>query len=74
MREAGMAEPDDIERLIQTMERFGFAERHTDGSFTFRPPAYRFLDLCLETASRMPADTPHDEPAEPPPTDDHDDA
>ena len=48
MREAGITEPGDVEQLVQTMERFGFVDRLPDASFTFRPPAYRFLDLALD--------------------------
>lgn len=54
MQEAGMPEPEDIDRLLQTLERFGFVDRAEDTSFTFRPPAYRFLDLCLEIATQAP--------------------
>ena len=48
MREAGASESADLEHLVQTMERFGFVDRLADDSFTFRPPAYRFLDLALD--------------------------
>ena len=58
MREAGMTEPADVEHLVQIMERFGFAERLDDDSFAFRPPAYRFLDLCLDIAAKDEASTP----------------
>jgi hypothetical protein len=48
MREAGITAPVEIENLIRTMERFGFAERLQDDSFVFRSPVYRFLDVCLQ--------------------------
>jgi len=51
MREAGITEPEHVEHLLQTMERFGFVDRLPDESFTFRPPAYRFLDLALDMAA-----------------------
>lgn len=51
MRDIGILEPSDLEHVIQTMERFGFASRQPDESFTFRAPAYRFLDLCLDMAA-----------------------
>ncbi len=54
MREAGITEPEHLENLVQTMERFGFAVRQPDRSFTFRAPAYRFLDLCLQIAADSP--------------------
>ncbi|MFO8071744.1 MAG: hypothetical protein R6V85_07695 [Polyangia bacterium] len=54
MREAGVTEDGDIEQTVVNMERFGFAERRADDSFVFRPPAYRFLDLCYEMAGGIP--------------------
>jgi hypothetical protein len=57
MREAGVTDPIEVEHLVRAMERFGFVERLQDDSFTFRPPAYRFLDLCIQ----MAADRSNDE-------------
>ena len=51
MGDAAINEPGEVEQLVQTMERFGFVNRLPDESFTFRPAAYRFLDLALD----MPA-------------------
>jgi len=59
MREAGVSTPADLDHALRTMERFGFCERLPDDSFAFRPPAYRFLDLCLDMAT----DAPHTEEA-----------
>lgn len=66
MREAGVAEPGELEQLVQTMERFGFVHRRDDDSFTFRPPAYRFLDLCLELAAQAPSGRDADDAPEAP--------
>lgn len=48
MNEAGVNDRDDLERVVAQLERFGFAHRSGRGIFTFRPPACRFLDLCLD--------------------------
>ncbi len=50
MREAGVASPDDLAKLLQAMERFGFTRSLGGDAFAFRTPAYRFLDLCLDLA------------------------
>ncbi len=51
MREAGVTTPEDLAKIIQTMERFGFARRLDEDSFVFEVSIYRFLDLCMEMAA-----------------------
>ena len=51
MREAGVTTPEDLARIVQTMERFGFARRMDEESFVFEVSIYRFLDLCMEMAA-----------------------
>jgi hypothetical protein len=65
MREAGVADADDLDRVVAQLERFGFAAR-SGRSFRFRPPAYRFLDLALEVlaADEDDEDVERDEDAE----------
>ena len=48
MNEAGVHDIDDLGRVVAQLERFGFARRSGPSVFSFRPPACRFLDLCLE--------------------------
>ncbi len=50
MREAGVTTPEELAKVVQTMERFGFARRMDEGSFVFEVAIYRFLDLCMEMA------------------------
>ena len=50
MREAGILDMSDIENLTRSMEKFRFLERMPDNTFTFRTPAYRFLDICIDMA------------------------
>lgn len=51
MREAGVTTPEDLAKIVQTMERFGFARRLDEESFVFEVSIYRFLDLCMEMAA-----------------------
>jgi hypothetical protein len=51
MREAGVTTPEDLAKIVQTMERFGFARRMDEESFVFEVSIYRFLDLCMEMAA-----------------------
>jgi len=48
MREVGVNASSDLTDLLKAMERLGFVELAPNGTFRFRPPACRFLDLCLE--------------------------
>jgi hypothetical protein len=52
MREAGIATAEDLAKIVQTMERFGFARRLDEESFVFEVAIYRFLDLCMEMAAQ----------------------
>jgi len=53
MREAGVTSPEDLVKIVQTMERFGFARRLDEESFMFEVAIYRFLDLCMEMAAEQ---------------------
>ncbi len=52
LKEAGASSEDDLRGIVRQLERFGFIQRHTDDSFTFRTPAYRFFDVCIEILNR----------------------
>jgi hypothetical protein len=52
LKEAGSSSEDDLRGIVRQLERFGFIQRHTDDSFTFRTPAYRFFDVCIEILNR----------------------
>lgn len=47
MKAVDVHDSDDLESVINTFVRFGFAETSGQG-FRFRDAAYRFLDLCQE--------------------------
>jgi hypothetical protein len=46
LKEAGVEGEEGLEGIVRNLERFGFAHRTDKAHFRFRPPAYRFLDLC----------------------------
>ena len=48
MKEVGLNSASDLSVLLKAMERLGFVALAPDGTFRFRAPACRFLDLCLE--------------------------
>ena len=52
MAEAGMESEDSLLNLIARMERLGFVQRTGERSFSFRHPAYRLLDLCMEVQEK----------------------
>lgn len=52
MREAGIMNAEDLAAIVRTMERFGFARRADEETFTFEVPIYRFLDLCMDMADK----------------------
>ena len=52
MREAGVTTAEDLAGVVRTMERFGFAKRLDEETFSFETPIYRFLDLCMELAAK----------------------
>lgn len=61
MKEAGVMNSDDLVKIVQTLERFGFARRREADAFSFETPVYRFLDLCMELATEADAgDEPDD--------------
>lgn len=47
MTEAGVNEPGDLLNVVRIMDRFGFARRTGESTFSFERPIYRFLDLCM---------------------------
>lgn len=52
MREADVATPEQLLNVINNLERYGFTRRKPDNQFEFLPPAYRFLDICMEYAGK----------------------
>jgi len=48
MKEVGVATPDDVSSLLKNMDRLGFMVVAPDGTFCFRPPVCRFLELCTD--------------------------
>lgn len=70
----------DLQRIVNQLAKYGFAETRSNGSFQFRTAAYRFLDLCIEAieleaeddatadAASRPHDPAQDEPTEDEPT------
>ena len=52
MKEAGVTTEDDLRGILRQLDRFGFIKRHSENSFSFSTPAYRFFDVCIEILSR----------------------
>lgn len=52
LKEASAASDDDLRKIVGHLERLGFVQRQTDDSFSFRTPAYRFFDVCIEILNR----------------------
>ncbi len=50
MREAEVTSAEQLGGILLSLERYGFIRRKPDDRFGFLPPAYRFLDLCLQYA------------------------
>jgi chromosome condensin MukBEF MukE localization factor len=48
MKEIVASEEDDLRRIVQQLDRLGFAQKLTDETFRFRAPAYRFFDACSQ--------------------------
>jgi hypothetical protein len=48
LKEAGVFNEDDLRGILRHLDRFGFIRRHTEDTFAFRTPAYRFFDACVE--------------------------
>lgn len=48
MVEVGLPSEEDLSKLLRNMERLGFTDVAPDGSFRFRTPVCRFLDLCTD--------------------------
>ncbi len=59
MNAIGVHDASDLEGIVRSLIRFGFAEERDNG-FTFRRATYRFLDLCRE-ASTLGEKDPDDE-------------
>ncbi|MHB8765221.1 MAG: condensin complex protein MksE [Deferrisomatales bacterium] len=58
LKEAGAEGEEGLEGIVRNLERFGFAQRTGGGSFRFRTPAYRFLDLCHRVLADAPDEAP----------------
>lgn len=58
LAEVDIHKPEDLERIIDQLKRYGFVETSRRGTFRFRAPAWRFVDLCYEAAQ---ADEPVDD-------------
>lgn len=52
LKEASAASDDDLRKIVGHLERFGFVQRQTEDTFSFRTPAYRFFDVCIEVLNR----------------------
>lgn len=52
LKEAGATSEDDLRAITRQLERLGFVQRHTEDTFNFRTPAYRFFDVCIEILNR----------------------
>ena len=52
LKEASATSDDDLRKIVGHLERFGFVQRQTDDSFSFRTPAYRFFDVCIDILNR----------------------
>ena len=50
LSEVDIHDRDDLETIVKRLARYGFAELRTADRFRFRPPAWRFVDLCYEAA------------------------
>ena len=48
MKQVGISGPDDLSNLLKRMEMYGFMKVQPNGSFRFRTPVCRFLELCTE--------------------------
>lgn len=48
MKEVGVASPDELSAVLKRMDALGFVDVAPDGSFRFRIPACRFLELCID--------------------------
>jgi hypothetical protein len=57
MREAEVTSVEQLGGIILGLDRYGFIRRLPDDRFGFLPPAYRFLDLCLQYAGTPAAKT-----------------
>lgn len=48
MTEVGVEVEEDLEQILRSMERLGFVERNESDRFRFKPPIWRFFDLCRD--------------------------
>lgn len=54
LKEIEASGEDDLRRIVQNLDRLGFAQRLSDETFRFRAPAYRFFDACTQILSAEP--------------------
>lgn len=57
MEEAGIT----VDKCILTLARLGFADYSGGNRFRFRPPVYRFIDLCLDVLKKKGSGEPPDD-------------
>ncbi len=48
MKDVGLETAEHLSALLKNMERLGFTDVSPDGTFRFRVPACRFLELCTD--------------------------
>jgi len=46
MKEAGIQAEEGLVDVLRSLERYGFLERIGTEAFRFKPPVFRFVDLC----------------------------
>lgn len=64
LKEAGAEGEEGLEGIVRNLERFGFVQRTGKMAFRFRPPAYRFLDLCHQVLAEEGTEGVDAEPGE----------
>lgn len=50
LAEVDVNDHEGLAKVIGRLERYGFVETSNRGTFRFRSPAWRFVDLCYEAA------------------------
>ncbi|MDR2674112.1 MAG: hypothetical protein LBC18_04405 [Opitutaceae bacterium] len=55
MTDAGLGTAEELNGLLKTLQRLGFATILPDDTFRIRPPFHRLLDICQEYGRFSPA-------------------
>ena len=50
LAEVGIDGTEDLRKVVRRLDRYGFAEASSAGSFRLRKPAWRFVELCYDAA------------------------